>query len=196
MEDFQIVVDYFERIISLDDEEKAFLVSILRKVNVRKKQYIVQPGFTCKSRTYVVEGSFRSFLYDNNGNEHIVALAVEDWWISDFDSYINQKPAALFVEALEKSVVIQMDYEDEQILLEKYPKFEKFFRILYQRMIAALQCRTLTEHSLAPEERYEDYVKKYPKIASRVPQYALASYLGFSSEYLSKIRNKRLKAKS
>ena len=189
------VVRYFEQHITLTQEEKDYLVSILRMVPVRRKQFIVQPGFTCKSRTYVVTGSFRSYLYDKHGNEHTVALAIEDWWISDFDSYIHQKPATLFVEALEKSLVIQMDFEDEARLLEKYPKFERFFRILYQKAIAALQCRTLSEHSMSAEELYHDYVNKYPKVAARVPQYALASYLGFTTEYLSKIRNKRVKSK-
>ena len=193
MKDFEPVVRYFGKYIHLTDEEKDFLRSLLRKVAIRKKQFIVQPGFTCKYRTYVLEGAFRSYLYDKNGNEHTVALAVEDWWISDFDSYIHQKPATLFVEALEKSVVIQMDYEDEVRLLETYPKFERFFRILYQKTIAALQCRTLNEHSMTAEERYHDFVERYPQVAFRVPQYALASYLGFSTEYLSKIRNKRVK---
>jgi CRP-like cAMP-binding protein len=189
--EFSPFLSYASKYIDLNEEEEAFLISSLRKVKVKKKQFIVQPGFPCQYRTFIVKGAFRSFLYDNNAHEHTVTLAVETWWISDFNSYINQTPATLFVEALEPSEVIQMSYESERLLLKKYPKFEKFFRILYQKALVSIQKRALHNLSKTAEERYKDFIDTYPDIAQRVPQYALASYLGFSKEYLSKIRNRK-----
>lgn len=139
----------------------------------------------------ILKGAFRAFLYDAQANEHTVNLAIEDWWITDFNSYIYQTPATLFVEALEASTVVQLDHQLEQALLMQVPKFEKFFRILSQRALAALHRRILTNLSQPAEERYAQFVKEHPDLAHRVPQYVLASYLGFSTEYLSKIRKKQ-----
>jgi CRP-like cAMP-binding protein len=104
---------------------------------------------------------------------------------------INQEPATLFVEALEDSVLIQIDYQDEQLFLNEIPKLEKFERIITQRSLAFQQKRLLSNFTKTAEERYDEFISKYSAIANRVPQYALASYLGFSTEYLSKIRNRK-----
>ena len=193
MDQFEPIIRHLERFIPIDEEEISYFTSLLKVNRVKKKQYIVQPGFPCKHRFYVVEGAFRSFLYDGQANEHTVAFAVEDWWITDFNSYIYQRPATLFVEALEDSLIFQIDYNAEQLLLETHPRFEKFLRILSQRALAAVQRRMLSNLSKSAEERYEEFVENYPQIANRVPQYALASFLGFSTEYMSKIRNRRTK---
>lgn len=116
--------------------------------------------------------------------------------ISDYNSYIFQQPATLFVEALVDTILIQIDYNAEGLLKETIPKFEKFFRIITERAFAFLQQRMLSNLSKTAEERYEEFMQRYAEIAKRVPQYALASYLGMSTEYLSKLRNNRLAKKS
>ncbi|HET6990304.1 MAG TPA: Crp/Fnr family transcriptional regulator [Bacteroidia bacterium] len=193
MDEFDPIKKHVARYIQLSEKEEAYFVSLLRITKVRKKQFIVQPEFTSKYRSYVVSGTMRAYLIDNNAQEHTLAFAIDDWWISDYNSYINQEPATMFVEALEDSVLIQIDYNAEQLLMETVPKFERFFRIITQRSFAFLQKRLLSNLSKTAEERYEEFVGKYPEIVNRVPQYALASYLGFSSEFLSKIRNKRIR---
>jgi CRP-like cAMP-binding protein len=191
MDEFDQITSYVERHIVLTTEEKAYFVSLLRVVRVRRKQCIVQPEFVCRYRSYLVKGAMRGYLLGTNGQEHTISLAIEDWWISDFNSYIFQQPATLFVEALEDTVLIQIDYNAEQMLLEAIPTFEKLFRIITQRSFAFLQQRVLSNLSKSAEERYYEFVEKYPAIARRFPQYILASYLGFSTEMLSRIRNKK-----
>ncbi|MEO3402988.1 Crp/Fnr family transcriptional regulator [Mucilaginibacter sp. CAU 1740] len=193
MEDFSPIVNYVKRYISLTAEEEAYYVSLLRIKKIRKKQFIVQPDFVCNHRTYIVKGALRSYLIDANGQDHTVAFGIDDWWISDFNSYFFRQPATLFVEALEASTIIQISYDDEQKLLDTHPKFEKFYRILAQVGYAYLQRRILVDISLDATGRYENFLLKYPLVAARVPQYALASFLGISHELLSKIRNKRVK---
>jgi CRP-like cAMP-binding protein len=189
MEDVLPVIHYIERYVDLSDEEKNHLASFLKITKVKKRQFIVQPGFVCSHKSYVVKGAFRGYLVDNEGREHTLSFAIEDWWISDYSSLIYQEPATLFVEALEDSVLIQITYEDEQKFLADIPKLEKFERIITQRSLAFQQKRLLSNFTKTAEERYDEFMSKYAAIAKRVPQYALASYLGFSTEYLSKIRN-------
>lgn len=193
MHEFEAIVNYVSRYIELTREEEDYFISLLRLTKVRKKQLIVQPEFVCKYRSYVIKGAMRAYLLDDNAKEHTVVISIEDWWISDFSSYLNQEPATLFVEALEDSLLIQIDYHSEQLLMERIPKFERFFRLITQRSFAFLQKRLLSNLSMSAQERYDEFLDKYPAIANRVPQYALASYLGFSTEFLSKIRNNKTK---
>jgi len=196
MEEFDAIKNHVARHIDLTKEEQEYFISLLRINKVRKKQLVVQPEFTCKYRSYVFTGAMRAYLVDKNVNEHTIVFAIDDWWIADYNSYIFQQPATLFVEAMEDTTLIQLDYNAEQLLKETIPKFEKFFRIITERAYAFLQKRMLSNLSLTAEERYEEFINKYPKIALRVPQYTLASYLGMSTEYLSKLRNNRGSKKS
>jgi CRP-like cAMP-binding protein len=189
MKDLMPVIDYISRYVDLTDDEKNHLAGFLKITKVKKRQFIVQPGFVCQHKSYVVKGAFRGYLVDKEGKEHTLSFAIEDWWISDYSSLIYQEPATLFVEALEDSVLIQIAYEDEQRFLAEIPKLEKFERIITQRSLAFQQKRLLSNFTKTAEERYDEFMSKYAAIAKRVPQYALASYLGFSTEYLSKIRN-------
>lgn len=193
MDDFAPVMNYFLKYIPLTPAEQAYAATLLRLTVVRRKQFIVQPDFTCKYRSYVVSGAMRAYLVDRKGNDHTIAFAINDWWISDYNSYIYQTPATLFVEAVEDTTLIQIDYNAEQLLMATHPQFERFFRIITQRSFAALQRRMLSNLSMGAEERYEEFMGKYAAVAARFPQYTIASYLGFSTEFLSKIRNKRLK---
>ena len=193
MDDFSAIINYVSRFIKLDEEDKTYYASLLKIKTVKKKQFIVQPDFVCTHRTYILKGAMRAYLFDAGGQEHTVSFGIEDWWIADFNSYIFQQPATLFVEAMEDSTLIQISYENEQKLLETHPKFEKFYRILAQNGYANLQRRILSDISLNAADRYEHFLAKYPLLAARVPQYTLASYLGISHELLSKIRNKRVK---
>jgi CRP-like cAMP-binding protein len=195
MDDFSAIINYVSRYIELSGEETTYYLSLLRIKKVKKKQLIVQPDFVCNHRSFVVKGVLRSYLLDEEGRDHTVAFGIDNWWIADFNSYFFRQPATLFVEALEETTIIQISYDDEQALLKKVPKFQEFHRILAENGYAFLQRRILSSISLNASERYELFVKKYPLIAERVPQYALASYLGISHELLSKIRNRRVRKK-
>src|SRR5476651_2404078 len=191
MNEFSPVIECVSRYVALTDDEINHFVTFLKITKVKRRQFIVQPGFVCRNKSYVVKGAFRAYLVDNEGKEHTLAFAIEDWWISDYSSLIYQEPATLFVEALEDSVLIQVNYDDEQTFLKEIPKLEKFERIITQRSLAFQQKRLLSTFTKTAEQRYDEFISKYAAVAQRVPQYALASYLGFSTEYLSKIRNRK-----
>jgi len=120
----------------------------------------------------------------------LIQFAIDDWFISDFNSYITQTPASLFVEAFEDSIILQIEYNDAEKLCSNNPKFERFFRIVAQKSFAFAQRRILSNIGKTAEERYIEFNSMYPSIVQRVPQYALASYLGMTPEFLSKIRKK------
>ena len=195
MTDYKNILDNIKRYVPLNlDDEKQF-TSIIRTTKVKRRQFIVQPNFICSHQTYVLKGAFRSYFVNDKGVEYTIQFAIEDWFISDFNSYVNQSPASLFVEALEDSTVQQIAYSDVEELCNINPKFERFFRLVAQKSFAFSQRRVLSNLGNSAEERYLEFFNLYPLIVQRVPQYALASYLGMSPEFLSKIR-KRLFTKS
>lgn len=193
MVNYSKIVAYINRFISLTDEEAEQVSSAFKEVKVKKRQFIVQPNFVAKHRSYVLKGAFRAYVVDDNGQDHTIAFAIEDWWITDYNAYILQQPATMFVVALEDSVILQIDQQAEQQLKSSNHKFETFFRIRAERTAAFMQQRIIANLTQTAEERFEHFEKKYPHIMQRVPQYALASYLGMTTEFLSRIRNKRAK---
>jgi CRP-like cAMP-binding protein len=179
----------------LTDEEIHRFAREFQEVNIRKRQYIVQPGFVARHRNFVAKGAFRSFVVGDQGSDHTISFAIEDWWITDYNSYVFQQPATLFVMALEDSVILQVDYESEQKLKRENHACETIFRIMAERGLAFYQRRLIDNLTLSAEERYEHFLYKYPQIVQRMPQYALASYLNMTTEFLSKIRNQKASRK-
>ncbi len=190
------IIEFIDKFVKLTDEESQLFSASFREVKVKKRQFIVQPNFTTRHRHYVLKGAFRSYVVGDEGQDHTINFAIDDWWITDYNSYIFQQPATMFVVALEDSIVLQIDYEQEQELKLSNHKFETIFRIMAERGLAFQQRRMISNLTQTAEERYENFVNKYPQIVERVPQYALASYLGMTSEFLSRIRNKRSSKKS
>lgn len=185
------IIEYVNRTVQLTEEEAATFAAAFRTVKIKKRQFIVQPNFVVKNRGFVLKGAFRAYVIDDKGQDITIALAIEEWWISDFNSYILQKPATMFVVALEDSTILEISYEKEQELKQSSHKFETFFRIRAERTAAFMQQRIITNLTQSATERYEHFINRYPLLAQRVPQYALASYLGMTTEFLSRIRNKK-----
>jgi CRP-like cAMP-binding protein len=179
---------------SFTEKEADFFVSHFTERKVKKRQFIIQPDFIAKYRVYVVQGTFKAYVIGNDGQENTISLAMDGWWISDPNSYIYQQPATMFVEALEDSLILQLDFENEQILKSHSHKFETFFRTVAERGLAFMQRRLIASLTLAAEERYEQFAEKYPDFLQRVPQFAIASYLGMTTQYLSRIRKNQTKS--
>lgn len=185
------IIEYINRSVTLSEEEGQVFAAAFREVKIKKRQFIVQPNFVVKNRNYVLKGAFRAYVVDDEGQDSTIAFAIEDWWITDYNSYILQQPATMFVVALEDSIILELPHEKEKALKQLSHKFETFFRIRAERTAAFMQQRIISNLTQSAEERYENFIAKYPHIVQRVPQYALASYLGMTTEFLSRIRNKR-----
>jgi CRP-like cAMP-binding protein len=190
MKEYEPILNNIKRYVSLNaDDEKQF-IAIVRKSRVKKRQFIVQPRFVCTHQTYVVKGALRVYFVNKNGNEHTLQFAIDDWFASDHYSYIHQTPASIFIEALEDSYIQQIEYNDVERLCLENQKFERFFRKVAQKSFAFAQRRILSNLDKTAEERYLEFMEMYPDIIQKVPQYAVASYLGMTPEFLSKIRKK------
>ncbi len=193
MPENDILTKYIQEFGIMTDEEACYLSSCFKVAKVKKKQFIVQPEFTAKTRNFIVKGSFRAYVIGEKGDERTILLGIENWWITDYDSYIFQQPASMFVVALEDSTLLQLPFEKEQELKNSNHRYETFFRIRAEMAHAYQQQRLIASLTLSAEERYNAFAEKYPLIVQRVPQYVLASFLGMTTEFLSRIRSKKRK---
>ncbi|WP_258364866.1 Crp/Fnr family transcriptional regulator [Arenibacter sp. ARW7G5Y1] len=191
-----ILAQYLKNYVDLNEDESHQFVSCFEEIKVKKRQFIVQPNFIAHHVHFIVKGAFRSYVVTEDGNDHTTSFAIENWWITDYNSFIYQQPATSFVIALEDSVVLRVHFEKQKELKQANHKFETFFRIIAERGLAFFQRRITNNLTLSAERRYDQFLNKYSHIAQRLPQYALASFLGMTPEFLSKIRNNKVQKKS
>ncbi len=179
---------YMRQFITLSDEECSILADHVKLRSYLKHQYIVQQGDICKYESFILSGCAKTFFINSEGNEHVVSLAIENWWAADLGSFITREPSDYNVQCLENSRVVQFSYEAMEQLYEKIPQMERFIRLIMQNAYVAAQKRVLRNHSMPAKDRYLIFRKQYPNIEQRVPQYLIASYLGITKQFLSKIR--------
>ncbi|GGG51909.1 Crp/Fnr family transcriptional regulator [Bizionia arctica] len=183
------LLDYINKYVNLTIEEETLLLSKIVNRNYLKNQYIVQQGEICKSANFIISGCTKTFHMDLEGQEHIVMFSIEDWWTSDLGSFITQTPADFNVQCIENTQLIQFTFDNLEALYKEIPKLERLFRKIVERAFVASQKRIIRNFSLTAKERYQIFKNTYPKIEQRVPQYMIASYLGVTKEFLSKIKS-------
>lgn len=193
-------MDLFERIHAhvnrscrLSDADFDILDSLLEKRKVKRKTMLLQEGEVCHFEAFVNQGCIRSYYLDENGFEVTLQFAIEDWWVSDIASFHEQKPSHMFIEALEDCELLVLNPATKESLLQQIPSLERYFRLMVQRNLSSLQARLFKTIATSAQDKYLDFLEKYPTIPQRVPQHYIASYLGISPEFLSKVRTRMAK---
>ena len=179
--------------ISPNEEEKDYFLSLLKEEKVVRKTFLLQEGQLCRNIFYVQSGTIRAYYTDKSGKESTIMFAIADWWITDMYCFINALPAMLNIVALEDSVILQLQKKDWEQLLQTKPVFEKYFRVLMQNAYIREQLRIIQNLSISAEERYDNFLLKYPQVVKQVTQKQIASYLGITPEFLSTIRASKTK---
>ncbi|MBF0694318.1 MAG: Crp/Fnr family transcriptional regulator [Flavobacterium sp.] len=179
--------------ISLTSEEENHLLSLTELRRYPAKSILLNSGDICTHSYFVNSGVLRSFTINDNIVEHVLNFACSGWWIADFYSLISQKPGSLFIDAIEDTEVVLLSKENQNQLYRDIPKFERFFRILVENSLVANQQRIMDNLSMTAEERYAQFLKRYPNLANQIPQKHLASYIGVTPEFFSKMKASYLK---
>lgn len=172
-----------------EDETEAFC-NLFHSKLLTKKSFLLREGEVCKFEGFVVTGLFRVYHIDPNGFEQVLYFAPENWWITDIDSFTNEKPSQLFIEALEDSEVLLISKKDKEFAYQHLPKIEKLFRVMTQKTHVALQRRMIDNLSKTAEQRYIELSEKYPRLLQRLSNIQIAAYLGITNVFLSNIRKK------
>ncbi len=188
-----LLLQNIEKIVSLSKQEKELFLSKIEVKHYKTKTVLLQAGEVCKYSYFVNSGILRSFDINDNIVEHVLQFACEGWWIGDMYSLITQKPGNLYIEVNEDAEVVLLSKENQEELYREIPKLERFFRILTENSLVANQERLMDNLSLSAEERFEKFCSKYPTLIQRVPQKQVASYIGVTPEFFSKMKARLLK---
>ena len=185
----QPLIEHFKNYIPLNEEEKELFEDRVTQRNVKRRQMILQEGFICKHYSFVEKGCFRMYGVDAKGVEHNIQFAAENDWITDIGSFHREKQSKLFIEAIEPSVILQIEKQDLYFLYRSISKLDRIFKVIVENKFVELQNHVLQNISSTAQERYLNFLEQYPQLALRLPNTQIASYIGITPEFLSKIRS-------
>jgi CRP-like cAMP-binding protein len=188
-----LLLSNISKYIHLTDEEKAVFLNYLQPKSFKRKQFLLHEGDICKYSAFVTSGCLRGYTVDKNGTEHVLSFAPPDWWMADLYSLFSQKPGILNIEALEDTETILLSKFNQEKLFTEVPKFERYFRILTEKSLVANQQRIVDNMSLTAEERYGLFCHRYPTLIDHLPQKQIASYVGVTPEFFSRMRTELLR---
>ena len=189
----ELLLQHIARHVQLTAEEEDYFVSLLHFKKIKKKQFLFQEGDVYSTTSFVAKGLLRLYSIDKNGFEHILQFAPPGWWIGDMHSFLKQQPGTLTVDAIEDSETVLIQKSDLDQLYARVPKFERFFRILAENALATYQHRLVNNLSLPAAERYNTFCQLYPSLIQNLSQKYVASYIGVTPEFLSKMLSGPLK---
>ncbi len=185
------ISNYLNRYVNFDDDEIDHFYENLTEKHYKKKEYLLRHGKICKYYYFIVEGLVRTFYIDNHGKERITQFAIENWWVTDMESFKKEQPSVNNIQALENTVALSVHKDQLEKLYAEIPKLERFFRVITENMLIAIQKRNEYYLKMNSKDLYESLLNSLPEFTQRVPQYMLASYLEITPEYLSELRRKR-----
>lgn len=184
------LISYIRKYVVISETEIDIFQSYLKTKKIKKKEFLLKEGQTCKSRYFITKGCVRLFYIDNKGNEQIIHFAIDNWWITDYESLINETSSKLYIQATENTHFIELPQEKFYKLCRKLPQTERLFRKIMEKTYIAIQRRMEYMYSLSGEALFHTFISANPEFIQRVPQYMIASYLGMSPEFVSKIKAK------
>lgn len=188
-----LLLENIAKHVSLSTEEQERVLALTTTEEYKAKTIVLKEGQICTHSFFVTKGILRNYTTDQNGMEHVVSFACPGWWIADMYSYLSQRPGHSFIEVNEDAEVILLSKENQEKLFIQVPKLERFFRILIENSLVANQQRLVDNLSFTAEARYDKFSKKYAGLIHSLPQKQIASYIGVTPEFFSKMKARLLK---
>jgi len=189
------LIQHIQKITSNPAIDGEAILSFFETKAFKKKDILQEEDKRCLSYFFVVKGCLRLFFTDYNGTEQTQQFALENWWMTDLNAFRAGQRSAYTIQALEATEVLAITTPNYELMLAKFPVIENYFRLIYERAYAASLLRIRMISRMPKDEFYELFQSKYPEFIQRIPQKVLASFLGFTPEYLSELRKKKVKAK-
>ncbi|PWK77800.1 CRP-like cAMP-binding protein [Mucilaginibacter oryzae] len=185
------LINHIKRYVKLTEADETTICQYFDLKKFKKKELILEPGKLCVGNYFVLTGLVRQYFVNNKLNEQIIQFGLESWWIADQDSLLNHCAATTYIQTIEASELLLLTEKNRVALFEAVPQMEAYFRVMMQRAFIAAQRRVGYIFNMNDEERYRHFTNLFPAFVQRVPQYMLASYLGFTPQFLSRLRAKK-----
>ena len=182
------LIAFFNAYVPLTVSEKDDLIRSVKERKMKRKELFLQDGQVCHHHGFVVSGCLRTYGVDDAGKEHNLQFAAENDWVVDLSSFYSGKPSRLFIETLEPAHLLLIEKNDVIELYKHHAKFVRYFKVIFENKFVEMQNRVLQNISSTAEQRYLAFLEQYPHLSNRLPSVHIASYLGCTPEFLSKVR--------
>ncbi|MEQ9439129.1 MAG: Crp/Fnr family transcriptional regulator [Cyclobacteriaceae bacterium] len=182
---------HLQKFIALDKADFTEVLSYFQIKELDKKEILMEAGKLCNSSFFVLHGCLHMYYINDKGIEKTIQFAIENWWLSDYLAYHHRQPTDFYIQAVESSRVLCIDYDRQNKLLTAFPILETYFRHVYQIAYGASIMRVKYLFDYSKEEIFLRFSEQFPEFVQRVPQYLIASYLGLTPEYVSEIKRKQ-----
>jgi CRP-like cAMP-binding protein len=179
---------YINRYISFSDDETDSFFKYIEVNTYSKKEVLLEINQVCKHHYFIINGLLRAHYTDEKGTDKIIQFAIEDWWITNLESYVRESPSTFTIDTLEKSTILSISKTKLELAFIEIPKLERLFRIIAENTLVAIQRKNEFYMKLNSKERFLTIQRHIPDFLQRVPMYMIASYLDITPEYLSEIR--------
>ena len=184
------LLNHIEKFCSIEAGRTSLLEPFFEHRVYKRKGLLLTEGERCHEKFFIIKGCVQLYYLKQNGTRQIIDFAVENWWASDFTAFQQGTAAQFSISAIEPVEALCINAEAQHELLKQVPELNAYFHLIFQRAYAASQMRLRYLYEFSKEELYLLFLEHYPAFTQRVPQYLLASFLGFTAEYLSELRKK------
>ena len=191
--EIEIIATAFKDIL-FTPEESQVLARSFEKIQLSKYSLLLEAGQRVDNQFYVADGCMRTYFIDADGKEHTVQFAIADWWISDYTAFFSSSVAIMHIECIQKATLFKISKKDMEKIYQEIPRLESFFRKKMERAFATFQKRIIANLSQSAAERYLNFIHSYPNIEQSVKNYHIASYLGITTQSLSRIRKELIQS--
>jgi CRP/FNR family transcriptional regulator len=185
------LITHIRKFVEISESEAEYISCNISTKKLKKKEFVLQTGKVCKANYFVVKGCMRLYFISKKGTEQITQFGLENWWITDYDSIDSKRPSHFYIQAIEATEVLILEQELEAELINKIPAFEHYLRMVLQKAFTAAQRRMEMLNNMNDEERYRNFSSRFPDFNQRVPQYMVASYLGVTPQFISRVRARK-----
>ncbi|WP_062060212.1 Crp/Fnr family transcriptional regulator [Aquimarina longa] len=174
--------------VSFSQKEINLIESNIEKLSLKKGSTLLKAEEIVNNQYYVYEGCLRTYFIDKSGKEHTLQFAINDWWISDYTAFFTTTKAIMNIETIQDATLYKISRKSMEDLFCKIPQLETFSRKKMERAFVSFQKRILASLTQSAKERYVSFIHTYPNIEKNIKNYHIASYLGITTESLSRIR--------
>lgn len=174
--------------LEFSDDETQFIIKRFNKMSIAKGDVILHAGETVNHQYYVESGCLRSYFIDDQGKEHTLQFAINDWWTSDYMAFFTSEKSRLHLDCIRDAIVYRITRDAIEEIYDHIPKVERFFRKKLEQAFVSFQRRILLNLSHSAKTRYLFFLQQYPNIEKEIKNYHIASFLGITTESLSRIR--------
>jgi len=179
-----------EHFVRLDDTEKAFISSLAVSKTYAKGDYFLRAGQVCREIGFIEKGLIRYYGTRDNGEEITWHFGKENEFTCNYQSFLNHSVSQRSIQCLEASVILVISYDNLQRIYKEVKEGEKFGRLACEYYYLQALNQIGSMYTDEPEKRYLNFVRDYPDLQQRIPQYYISSFVGVKPPSLSRIRKR------